>query len=199
MEDKISRNLKYIVYKGKDYIYVVDDSGNAKIVGRNGKTRVNLGNIPLNDEYFVDQNFAYVYSSDKDGNIWATDLNQKQSKIHSNSKQNHYFLANQMNEDKVIEFMVSNNEVIECFQGESLLFRSNQTIDLRPACFNFKNNYYLGISGGEFITILDNNGKKAFGTPVYGQGEFNCVDLEKDGQLNLIVGNNKILYNYSLE
>lgn len=199
MEDKISRNLKYIVYKGKDYIYVVDDSGNAKIVGRNGKTRVNLGNIPLSDEYFVDQNFAYVYSSDKDGNIWATDLNQKQSKIHSNSKQNHYFLANQMNEDKIIEFMVSNNEVIECFQGESLLFRSNQTIDLRPACFNFKNNYYLGISGGEFITILDNNGKKAFGTPVYGQGEFNCVDLEKDGQLNLIVGNNKILYNYSLE
>jgi len=199
MKDKISKELKYIVFKNKDYIYVVDDSGNAKIVGRNGKTRVDMGNIPLADNYYVDLGFGYIYSTDSMSNVWATNLDKKQTKIHTGSETNHYFLAKQLNEDKITELVLSTNGHIKCFQGETNLFKTSIKNDIRPTHLKINNNFYLGVSGGDYVTLIDNNGKNAFGTPVYGQGEFSCVDLENDGQMNLIVGNNKILYNYSLE
>jgi hypothetical protein len=132
-------------------------------------------------------------------NVWATNLDKKQTKIHTGSETNHYFLAKQLNEDKITELVISTNSHIKCFQGETNLFKTSIKNDIRPTHLKINNNFYLGVSGGDYVTLIDNNGKNAFGTPVYGQGEFSCVDLENDGQMNLIVGNNKILYNYSLE
>ncbi|MEJ6794669.1 MAG: hypothetical protein QNK68_06630 [Flavobacteriales bacterium] len=199
MESSISNDITYLDYKGKDFIYVVDDSGNAKIVARNGKERYNFGKIPNADVFYVDKIFGYIYSSDEAGNIWASDLEGNQSKLHTSAESDHYFLAKQMNEDNIIEFIISSKNYVECYQGESLVFRTKTNNEIRPSYFQIDNNYYLGISDGDYVSLINNKGKTAFGTPVYGQGEFNCADLENDGQINLIVGNNNILYNYGLE
>ena len=199
MESNISNDMIYLNLKGKDYIYVVDDSGNAKIVARNGKKRYDFGKIPNADFFYVDKNFGYIYSSDQTGNIWASDLEGNQTKQHTSAESDHYFLAKQMNEDDIIEFVISTKNYVECYQGESLVFRTKTNNEIRPIYFQIDNNYYLGISDGDHVSLINNKGKVAFGTPVYGQGEFNCADLENNGQINLIVGNNNILYNYGLE
>lgn len=199
MENKISKDLYHMNFKGKDFIYVIDDSGNAKIVARNGKTRIEFGKIPHADNFYVDKEYGYIYSSDKAGNVWATDLEGNQTKQLTSAESDYYFLAKQMNEDNIIEFVISTKNSIECFQGESQVFRTKINNEIRPIYFEIDQNYYLGVSDRDFVSLIDNKGKNAFGTPVYGQGEFNCGDLENDGQLNLIVGNNNILYNYSLE
>jgi len=199
MESNISNDIVYINFKGKDFIYVVDDSGNAIIVARNGKKRYDFGMIPNADAFYVDKNYGYIYSSDETGNIWATDLEGKQTKLHTSAESEHYFLAKQMNEDDIIEFIISSKKYVECYQGESLVFRKKINNEIRPLYFNIDKNHYLGVSDGDYVSLINNKGNNAFGTPVYGQGEFNCSDLENDGQINLIVGNNNILYNYGLE
>ena len=42
MPEIINLEVQYHLYKTKDFIYVVDKAGNAKIVGRNGKQRMDL-------------------------------------------------------------------------------------------------------------------------------------------------------------
>lgn len=199
MENNITKDITYLSYNKKDFIYVVDELGNAKIVARDGKKRIDLGRIPNADAIYVDKKFGYIYSTDKAGNVWSTDLKGNQNKLNTSAESEYFFLAKQMNEDDVIEFIISTNKYIECYQGESLVFRTKTNNEIRPIHFKIDGNYYLGISDGNYVSLINNKGKEAFGTPVYGQGDFNCADLENNGQLNLIVGNNNILYNYQLE
>ena len=80
MPERITQSVQYHLHKSKDFIYVVDQAGNAKIVGRNGKQRIGLGTLPLADTYHIDKQYGYVYSTDAQANVWLTDLEGKQSK-----------------------------------------------------------------------------------------------------------------------
>ena len=199
MPERITQEVQYHLYKSKDFIYVVDKAGNAKIVGRNGKQRIGLGTIPLADTYHIDKKYGYVYSTDAQANVWLTDLEAKQSKIKSNNLTNsHHFIAQNINEDELTELIIS-EEKISCYQLEKEVFDYAITSEHTPHVFNLNGQHYIGLTQGENCYLLKSNGNLYPGMPLYGQGAFNCTDTDKDGQLNLVIGSGDLLYNYSLE
>lgn len=199
MPEKIIQEVQYHLYKNKDFIYVVDRAGNAKIVGRNGKQRIELGTLPLADTYYIDRQFGYVYSTDKQANVWLTNLEGKQSKIKSNNLTNpHHFIAQNINQDEFTELIIS-EEKLSCYQLEAEVFDYANSSDYAPQIFEFNNQYFIGLNQGENCYLLKSNGSLYPGMPLYGQGAFNCADTDKDGQLNLVIGSGDLLYNYSLE
>ena len=106
MPEKISQSIEYYLHDNKDYIYVIDKAGNAKIVGRNGKNRIKLGTIPLADKFYLDLNQGAVYSTDSRANVWKTNLDGNQLKvIDNNYKEKTDFYAKNINDDEFIEFI----------------------------------------------------------------------------------------------
>ena len=64
--------------------------------------------------------------------------------------------------------------------------------------FNFKNEILLGLKESQNIFLINFNGEIKYG-PIYGEGYFNCSDIENDGELNIIVSSGNLIYNYSLK
>ena len=199
MPETITQELQYHLHKSKDFIYVVDQAGNAKIVGRNGKQRIQLGNLPLADTYHIDKQYGYVYSTDAQANVWLTDLEGKKSKIKSNNlTKPHHFIAQNINEDELTELIISEAR-LSCYQLEAKIFDYDASSDYPPRMFEHNDQHYIGITQGENFYLIKSNGNLFPGMPLYGQGSFNCTDTDKDGQLNLLIGSGDLLYNYSLE
>ena len=122
MPEKISQSIEYYLHDNKDYIYVIDKAGNAKIVGRNGKNRIKLGTIPLADKFYLDLNQGAVYSTDSRANVWKTNLDGNQLKvIDNNYKEKTDFYAKNINDDEFIEFIFLGEKTI-CYQLDKELF-----------------------------------------------------------------------------
>ena len=199
MPDIITQELQYHVYKSKDFIYVVDQLGNTKIVGRNGKERFGLGTIPMATTYHIDKQYGYVYSTDSKGNVWLTNLEGIQSKIKSNNLTNpHHFVARNINEDNLTELIISEAR-LSCYQLEAKIFDYDVSSNFPPHIFEHNDQHYIGLTQGENFYLIKSNGNLYPGMPLHGQGAFNCTDTDKDGRLNLLIGSGDLIYNYSLE
>jgi hypothetical protein len=200
MPNRISQSPIYHLHKSKDFIYVVDDAGQAKIVGRNGKERVKIGQIPLADSFHIDPQHGYIYSTDAQANVWLTDLEGKSSQIKTSGQAAaHRFVAENINQDDLTELLIAQEGRLSCYQLEAELFSYSKEVDYGPFCFNNGEEKVIGLSSGENIILLKANGEEYPGMPLYGQGLFNCADMDKDEKLNLLVGSGDLLYNYSLE
>ena len=69
----------------------------------------------------------------------------------------------------------------------------------QPKVFNFNKLSIIGLSSEGSCHLFTSDGKVYSGSPLFGGGDFEVVDLDKDSKLNLIVINENILNNYSLE
>ena len=199
MPKNITQEIKYLKLKNKDYIYIIDEEGNTKLVGRNGKTRFNIGIIPLADSYHLNTKNGNILSTDANANVWQTDFKGNKLIMKSSELNKHFFIAHQVIGDDKAEFILSDSKQLSCYQGEAKAFSFEINNVIAPSIIEFNNMTYIGISAKENIYLLNNDGEIHPGTPVYGQGEFNCTDLDNDQKLNLIVGNENLLSNYSLE
>ena len=199
MSDEIFPKMDYFVKDGKDYIIVLDKDGNAKAIGRNGKTRIEFEKIPLANTFYLDKQNALIYSTDDSGNVWQTTFDGTQTKVKSSDIGNHYFLAGQLNNDELMELIISDQNETSCFQLENKLFSVNYGSNINPKLIQIKDDLFFGISSGESVFLFDKEGEIHPGTPVYGQEFFNCIDVDKDGQANLIVGSNNLINNYTIE
>lgn len=199
LPEKITHQVKYANIFGKDYIYVIDQVGNINIVGRNGKKRVDLDTIPIVNSYYIDSKTGDIYSSDSDGNIWLTTLNGSTSKIKSSQINDHIFYATHFNDDNMMDLFISDLEKIYCYNMESKIMTIRVPTEKMIRAFTFKEETYLGISSNGYCHIFDSENSLVTDKPLFGSGEFTCTDLDKDNKLNLIVINNNILNNYTIE
>ena len=198
MENAINNSIYHYVKNNKDYIYIIDNKGNVRIVGRNGKTRKKIGKIPFNNEFYLNKKNGEIYTSDKTGNIWVTDFNGNSNIINTfNKSSNFNFIAHDINNDEITEIIISDNK-LNCFQLEKKIFENNINSDIKPMTFNFKNEILLGLKESQNIFLINFNGEIKYG-PIYGEGYFNCSDIENDGELNIIVSSGSLIYNYSLK
>ena len=199
MDFPINHQIKYTNVKGKDYIYVVDNNGNTNIVGRNGKKRVNIKKIPIKSSFYLDQQDGSIYTSDKNGNIWLTTLKGTQTKIKTSQLENFNFFAANINNDEIMELFISNNSSVKCYNFEAEILNFDVQNESTPKLFRFNNQSLIGFSSKGSCYLFNSEGELFSDSPLFGGGLFECVDLDRDNKINLIVVNDKILYNYSLE
>jgi hypothetical protein len=199
MNNAISHQIQYTNIKGKDYIYTIDKQGHTNIVGRNGKRRVEIGKIPVKDSFYVDENTGNIYTSDTNGNIWLITLKNTQTKIKTSELNDFEFYAAKLNNDEFMDVFISDNTGVKCYNLESEILDFKIISESKPKVFNFKNQSIIGFSSNGSCYLFDSEGKAFSGSPLFGGGDFECVDLDIDNKLNLIVVNGNILNNYSLE
>lgn len=199
MEHPLNHQAKYLSISGKDYIYAVDDSGNISVVGRNGKRRTKIEKIPITKDFFVDDKFGYIYSSDSNGSIWLSKLDGTKSKIKTSELESYHFTAAQFNDDDLIDLFISDGDEVECYNLESKIMSFDVSSDKAPKVFNFKDKSILGISSNGYCHLFSSDESLYTNKPLFGGGEFECVDLDMDNKINLIVVNENILNNYTLE
>ena len=199
MNIPISHQIQYLNIKGKDYIYVVDSDGNTNVVGRNGKKRTNIGKIPIKSSYYIDKKDGSIYTSDKSGNIWLTTLKGSQTKIKTSELESFSFFASNFNNDDLMDLFISDDSGVKCYNLESEILDFNVQNESDPKVFKFNNRSIIGFSSEGSCYLFDSQGKAFSGSPLFGGGDFECVDLDKDNKLNLIVVYENILNNYSLE
>ena len=199
MNMPISHQIQYVNIKGKDYIYVVDSEGNTNVVGRNGKKRADIEKIPVNSSYYIDKKVGSIYTSDNSGNIWLTTLKGSQTKIKTSELESFSFYASNINNDDLMDLFISDDSGVKCYNLESEILDFNVQNESDPKVFKFNNQSIIGFSSEGSCYLFDSRGKSFSGSPLFGGGDFECVDLDKDNKLNLIVVNENILNNYSLE
>ena len=199
MNMPISHQIQYLNIKGKDYIYVVDSDGNTSVVGRNGKKRTDIGKIPIKSSYYLDKKDGSIYTSDNSGNIWLTTLKGSQTKIKTSELESFSFYASNFNNDDLMDLFISDDSGVKCYNLESEILDFNVQNESDPKVFKFNNRSIIGFSSEGSCYLFDSQGKAFSGSPLFGGGDFECVDLDKDNKLNLIVVNENILNNYSLE
>ncbi|MBH83639.1 MAG: hypothetical protein CMP70_03070 [Flavobacteriales bacterium] len=199
MDSPIKQQIKYTSVKGKDYIYVVDKKGNTNIVGRNGKKRVNIKNIPIKSSFYIDKQNGSIYSCDKSGNIWLTTLKGKQTKIKTSELENFSFFATNINDDEIMDLFISNNSSVKCYNFEAEILEFDIQNESTPKHFKLNNKSIIGFSSKGNCYLYNSNGELFSDSPLFGGGEFEFADLDNDNKINLIVINDRILYNYSLK
>lgn len=199
LENSLSYMVKYSSVSSKDYIYVADKIGNISVVGRNGKKRIDIQNIPISDDFYVNKNNGDIYSSDSLGNVWLTKLNGTSTKIKTSNLDKHQFYAFPFYSDDMMNLFISDNKTVQCFKLENKTMTFKVASSTMPKAFTFNEESYIGISSGEYCHLYKSNGKLASSAPFFGGGEFDCVDLDMDKKLNLIVVNNNALYNYAID
>ena len=199
LEKPISHQIQYANIKGKDYIYVMDSDGNTKIVGRNGKKRIDIGKIPVKKAFFIDKKTGNIYTSDIRGNVWLTILKGNQTKIKTSELESSSFYATNFNNDELMDLFISDNSGVKCYNLESEILDFDIQNESNPKVFNFNKQSIIGFSSNGSCHLFDTKGNAFSGSPLFGGGDFECVDLDKDNKLNLIVVNENILNNYSLE
>ena len=199
MPNPITQQLKYSNILGKDYIYVVDSKGQTQIVGRDGKNRTSIEKIPLNNSFYINSDDGSIYSTDSIGNVWMTKLNGTSTKIKTSEIQSHYFLATNFNQDEFIDLFISDESNVECYNLESKTMSFAISADQPPKVFQNNNQYILGISSKGYCHLFSDQQKLITNKPLFGSGDFECIDLDYDNKLNLIILNDNILNNYSLE
>lgn len=199
MNKSLIHQVKYLSIAGKDYLYVVDSEGNTNIVGRNGKRRFETPKIPITHSFYIDEKSADIYSSDLNGNIWLTTLKGSQTKIKTSELANYKFFASKINNDELMDLFISDNTGVKGYNLETEILNFDIVTENLPKVFNFKNQSIIGISSEGSCYLFTSDGKAYSGSPLFGGGDFECVDLNMDNKLNLIVVNENILNNYSLE
>jgi len=199
MEKAVSHQIEYANVRGKDYIYIMDRDGNTSIVGRNGRKRVEIGKIPVKKSFFLDKKTGNIYTSDNSGNVWLTTLKGSQSKIKTSELESSSFYAANFNNDDLMDLFISDNSGVKCYNLESEILDFDIQNESNPKVFKFNNQSIVGFSSDGKCHLFDTKGNALSGSPLFGGGDFECIDLDKDNKLNLIVVNENILNNYSLE
>jgi hypothetical protein len=199
MPNPIILQLQYANISGKDYIYVVDSKGYVQIVGRDGKNRTPVEKIPLNNSYYINSENGTIYSTDSLGNVWLTTVNANITKIKTSELQSHYFLATNFNRDEFMDLFISDENQLECYNMESKIMSIDISADQPPKVFQFNTQSIIGISSQGYCHLYSADQNLITNKPLFGSGDFECVDLDGDSKLNLIIINDNILNNYSIE
>ena len=199
LENSLSQQVKYASVSSKDYIYVCDKKGNMSIVGRNGKKRTKINNIPISGDFYVDNTNGNIYSTDSLANVWLTQLNGTSTKIKTSDLENHMFYVFPFTSDEIMNLFISDDKSVKCYNSENKVMTFKVVATSLPKAIHFNNESYLAISNGEYCHLFKSDGSLASSSPFFGGGEFNCVDLDMDNKLNLLVINNNTLYNYAID
>ena len=165
LENSLSQQVKYTSVSSKDYIYVADKNGNISIVGRNGKKRTEIHNIPLNGDFYVNKVNGDIYSTDSLANVWLTKLNGTSTKIKSSNLDNHMFYAFPFHSNEMMSLFISDSKTVQCFNLEDKLMTFKVATTSLPKAISFNDESYIAISSEEYCHLYKSDGTLASSSP----------------------------------
>ncbi len=205
---RVLRPVEHLRDGGKDYIIIADSEGNVSINDRRGKSRINLKSNLVNAK----RSGFYVNETNNKGAILTTDANGKLTYISSNGKldhtdfgnfsENHYFLYEDFDNKGGRDFIFLDGNELQVFDRfKNLMFsrKFENEINSSPVIIPVSSSEKLiGVvseASGK-IYLFDKNGNLLSTPDHIGKTQILIGSLNRDGQLNMIVGSGNTIYNY---
>ncbi|MCD4723790.1 MAG: DUF3352 domain-containing protein [Bacteroidales bacterium] len=204
----ITNPVQYLREGGKDYIIIADAEGNVKITDRRGRSRINLKKNIVNG---INSGF-YVNETNSKGIILSTDENGKLTYINSNGKieqtdfgnfsKAHYFLYEDFDNKGGKDFIFLDGNkltVFDRFKNVMFSWEFENEINSSPVIIPVSSREKLiGVVSGESrkIYLFDRAGNLLSTPDHIGKTRILIGSLNRDGQLNMIVGSGNTIFNY---
>lgn len=212
-EDVVTSPLNIFKIDDKEYLVIVDKSGNAYVTNRKGEKQIKLKEkiVSADGKYFVEVGKSLGYCKivcvDKKGGIQKLAFIDKLEylKLHSldDSPQ---FLCEDLDGDKVYEYIFLQGKTMLVFdQNKEKRFEYDFPENITSSMQFFRMSDGTGRVGAVCATtnevyLIDRTGKLSEGFPFYGALPFSIGDLNKDGSLNIITGTGECtIYAYTTE
>jgi len=211
-KNSVRGEIKLFKNQDKDYI-VFRDETQLYILNRKGETRIkpdanvllskNTGIYFSKDNDFEKAHFSVsnpngiVYSIFENGEIAKTEIKQ--------FTKNHYYLYKDINGDNVPEYIFTDKNQTEVFNGKNikklLTYSYDEDLINGASIYNFsKNDVRIGTGSKNKIYLIDSKGHLCKGFPLVGTGLFSVGVFDEVGGFSLIVGNkDNYLYKYSIK
>ena len=163
-----------------------------------------------NNDFYIEKGKDFtttkMVSSDSTGNIVKLNLVDELENISIKEfSSSHFFDYKDLDNDKIKEYIfVDKNELNIYNQNKSRLFNHQfeEDIKLAPMFFLFPDNFgKTGIINSQTkeLWLFDQFGNPFEDIPSKGETTFSIGDINKDGQLNIIVGSGKNIYAYPVK
>ena len=184
---------KHIRFGSKDFILIHEESGDLKILNRQGKTRVKLKeNVNFSNQEIYPYLGTFA-GTNLDGDLIQVDTRGNVLSSNLDLSKNHKIVIG-------YESLVTLSENKFTIKGIPItLPYGNYT---KPEVFKFRNTIYFSTTDleSEKVYLFKENGETVEGFPVYGTTSGSLSKSKKGNQLELVVGSEKkdiIVYSFS--
>ena len=215
LKDKMRLPVQYFSLNNKDYLTAIDEGGNIYCVDRGGKIRnIIKEKIPVSkkNNFFIetgkDIGKTRIVYTDSTGNIIRLYFggNVENIKI-DDFTENHFFAYTNMNEDVSPEYVFVDKQKLSVYSQNKIRYSIfdypfESGIMYPPVFFEFPaHSKKIGISDTQSnkIYLFDETGTLHNAFPLYGNTLFSIGDINKDGELYLVVGSGNNIYSYLLK
>ena len=214
IKNSLNSKIIYKPIKNKnkilDHIYIIDNKGNAKILKRDGRFRVKINkDIPMsNNDFYVDS-IGNIFSSNRHGSIFKTDLESNIKLLYENNfTKNHLFIKQEGEESFIC--VDENKIILHENQQQKTIYKINdlKASEIKISLTENKKKYITiqdTINQNIHIIKLNNNEIKNHVTL---KGNFfsdiNYIEKiynykEKEVSNNIIIANKNYIINYNLK
>ena len=208
-ESYVNGDVWHFAISNKDYIVAPLHNGKVKIIQRNGKDRINLENkIPSNNiqvylKVSADLNKTYLVASDTLGNITKLFFDDRKEIIATTDKKsNPQFNFFDINNNNSKDYAFSDENTLSVYANDNkkiIEIEVPQEILGLPKLFKMSNENRIGLVTENEIYLINSQGEIVDGFPLAGSTPFSISDINNDNTLNLVVGQNKMIYTYNLK
>ena len=203
-------SFKHLSISGKDYIVSADAKGKILALNRKGEERLSLLKTVALSPFYTSKSKtlteSYILTQDTGGVTKVFFDDTKETIRLPDVNLDTRFFAVEMDNDNNFEYvLIEDNEVrvLNTDLKELVSFRPDSAISSSAYGYRLTNGEIeLGFcsKAANEIFLLDKTGNLHEGFPLYGSTPFAVGDLNKDGQMELIVGSKDgHIYAYGLE
>jgi hypothetical protein len=208
-KETITRPVEHVRMRNKDYLVVSDIDGNVMILNRRGSYRINL-----KEEYLQAAHSSFypnrtnsakgiMLTTDQQGNLTYIQSTGRLAKTgFGEFTPGHYFLYEDFDNNGHKDFIyLDKNELVvyDRFKQTIMQHTFKNEISSSPVIIPVSaNRNIIGIVSGASrkVYLFDDEGKLISTPDMVGNTQILVGSLLNDGQLNLIVGSGRTLYNY---
>ncbi|MBI2280764.1 MAG: PQQ-binding-like beta-propeller repeat protein [Bacteroidetes bacterium] len=205
-----TKNISHFILSNKDYIVVPLQNGKVKIIERSGKDRISLKNkLPkthnvINLNLNSDLNKVNVSTLDSSGSVVKLYFNDKIETMNFSGIPNQSYFENfEINTDNSIDYIFAYDKTLRITDSEKhdlIKIEVNDEITHAPLFFKMPDkSIKIGLVTASNIYLMNQAGIIDNNFPLTGSTPFNITNLSNDKNLNLIVGDKKLIYMYNLE
>lgn len=212
-ESTIAFAVQHVALSGKDYLITIDTNGKVYVFDRKGETRLVLKEklkLPQNGSFYLEKGTelktTYIVITDESGNVQKLSLTDELDivSIKEMSKE-HFFDYKDIDNDKQREYIFADENYLLVYDRDK-----NKKIEyefpdkVKHALHYFMFPDSMGKIGvvlkeQQEIYLFNENGSLFEAMPLKGSSPFVISDINGDNQFDLIVGNGKNLFAYSLK
>jgi hypothetical protein len=217
MFDKAEANIAYPVQhvslSGKDYLITIDVNGKVYVFDRKGQARLVLKEklkLPKNGNFHLekgtDLKSTFIIITDDSGNIQKLSLTDELDIITMDEMNNdHYFEYEDIDNDKQRDYIFADEKFLRVYdknKNKKIEYEFSGKVQDAIHCFIFPDNtgkIGVVIKENQEIYLFNEKGSLFEGMPLKGSTPFSISDINGDNHFDLIVGNGRNLFVYSLK